>query len=57
MAHIIYTIRIMFRQMSAISLASPSPSRLAFTGPRLFSVVKPVLLSLSYHDWKKCNFR
>jgi hypothetical protein len=30
----------MFRQMSAISLASPNPSRLAFTGPRLFSVVK-----------------
>jgi hypothetical protein len=35
---------------------SPSPpSRLACTGPRPFSVVKSVLLSLCYHDWKKCN--
>lgn len=35
---------------------SPSPpSRLACTGPRTFSVVKSVLLSLCYHDWKKCN--
>ena len=47
LAHIIYTIRVMFRRMSPKSLVSRPPSRLACTGPRPFSVVKPVLLSLS----------
>jgi hypothetical protein len=36
-------------------LNSLSPTRLACSGSRPFSVVKSVLLSLSYHDWKKCN--
>ena len=35
---------------------SPSPpSRLACAGPPPFSAVNSVLLSLSYHDWEKCN--